>query len=230
MKTMNVAVVLAIVLAAASAAPYSKFGRSCQDIGCRSDEKCIMAEEPCSYGHQRDQCGRYPTCQRINSGGESCTTKICSSGQYCRTENGRPTCVNTNAGLDPASHRQPGYKLPTTTRRPAVPTPPPRSSSYDHRFGGNGIGGGGSRTWDRNFGGGSRGGSSGGSVWDRNFGGGSRGNNGGTSIWDRNFGGGSRGGSSYTTKRPSYYPGGRDHYNTHTSTDSKGNRVWTFSG
>ncbi|XP_058797768.1 circumsporozoite protein-like isoform X2 [Phymastichus coffea] len=124
MKTMNVAVVLAIVLAAASAAPYSKFGRSCQDIGCRSDEKCIMAEEPCSYGHQRDQCGRYPTCQRINSGGESCTTKICSSGQYCRTENGRPTCVNTNAGLafDSAGISSVnGHTLPNGQQQPAVP-------------------------------------------------------------------------------------------------------------
>ncbi|XP_058797767.1 calcium-binding protein P-like isoform X1 [Phymastichus coffea] len=123
MKTMNVAVVLAIVLAAASAAPYSKFGRSCQDIGCRSDEKCIMAEEPCSYGHQRDQCGRYPTCQRINSGGESCTTKICSSGQYCRTENGRPTCVNTNAGLAEDVSKRQEETQPSNDPKPSAPLP-----------------------------------------------------------------------------------------------------------
>uniref|UniRef100_A0ABD2W5V1 Uncharacterized protein n=1 Tax=Trichogramma kaykai TaxID=54128 RepID=A0ABD2W5V1_9HYME len=92
-------VALLTLLVLADAVPYSKYGRSCRDIGCRSDEVCVMAEDPCGSYTQRDSCGRYPTCQRSNSGGESCTTKLCPSGTYCKTENGRPTCVNTTPGL-----------------------------------------------------------------------------------------------------------------------------------
>jgi hypothetical protein len=208
----SIAIFLAILFTATNAVPYSKYGRTCKDIGCRSDEVCVMAEDPCS-GYRQDSCGRYPTCQRTSNGGESCTTKICPSGQYCKTENGRPTCVNTTPGLGPG--RKPGgYQRPSVVPvrpsppvRPVVPTPPPRSSSFGDRRNG--------QSGNRN----------------------SIGNN---SIWDRLFGGGDGGrsrpsgpsGYQRPTSKPAsnYYPGGNGYYNTHTNTDSNGNRVWTFSG
>uniref|UniRef100_A0A0C9RG44 GRINA_2 protein n=1 Tax=Fopius arisanus TaxID=64838 RepID=A0A0C9RG44_9HYME len=79
--------------------PYSKYGRSCKDIGCRSNEICVMAEDPCTY-ESRDRCGRYPTCTRNGAaGGLSCTTLVCPSGQYCKSIDGHATCVNTNSNI-----------------------------------------------------------------------------------------------------------------------------------
>ncbi|XP_015117474.1 prisilkin-39 isoform X2 [Diachasma alloeum] len=79
--------------------PYSKYGRSCKDIGCRTNEVCVMAEDPCTFG-KRD-CGYYPTCTKSGDAGLlSCTSMICPSGQYCKTVDGRATCVNTNSNLE----------------------------------------------------------------------------------------------------------------------------------
>lgn len=104
----------------------TEYGRTCKDIGCRSNEVCVMAEDPCSI-QSRDHCGRYPTCARSGESGSklnillsliinkyfltinhyivniftglTCTTMICSSGQYCKTVDGRPKCVNTSPDL-----------------------------------------------------------------------------------------------------------------------------------
>ncbi|XP_024938588.1 collagen alpha-1(IV) chain isoform X3 [Cephus cinctus] len=84
----------------AGATAYSKYGRTCSDIGCLSNEVCVMAEDPCNGYSQ--ECGRYPTCKRSSeSGQQSCQTMICPSGQYCKSQNGRPTCVSTapNQGI-----------------------------------------------------------------------------------------------------------------------------------
>lgn len=104
------------------------------------------------------------------------------------------------------------------TSRPIVPTPPPRSSSYDNRQ--SGISG--SRNTIGNN-----------SIWDRLFGGG-----GSSSNRNRPSSRGSRdyypkSPSTFTTSRPSssrLHPGGKDKYDTHVSTDKHGNKVWTFSG
>lgn len=47
----------------------SEYGRSCNDIGCRSNEECVMAEDPCPL-YRPTECGRYPTCSPKNSGGK----------------------------------------------------------------------------------------------------------------------------------------------------------------
>ncbi|XP_012271815.1 prisilkin-39 [Orussus abietinus] len=88
------AAALLLIVCLAGATPYSKYGRSCKDIGCLSNEVCIMAEDPCTL-YSQNQCGRYPTCKKMSQAGAlSCTTMICPSGQYCKTEDGKPTCVN----------------------------------------------------------------------------------------------------------------------------------------
>ncbi|VVC95555.1 unnamed protein product [Leptidea sinapis] len=42
---------------------FSKYGRTCKDIGCLRNEVCVLAEDPCSYGHSSN-CGTYPTCKK----------------------------------------------------------------------------------------------------------------------------------------------------------------------
>ncbi|KAK1130108.1 hypothetical protein K0M31_019792 [Melipona bicolor] len=80
------------------AASYTKYGRTCKDIGCRRDEVCVMAEDPCSI-YQRDNCGRYPTCAKAHPGGASCESTVCGENEYCKTENGVPTCVKKSTAI-----------------------------------------------------------------------------------------------------------------------------------
>ncbi|XP_011058118.1 PREDICTED: putative GPI-anchored protein PB15E9.01c isoform X1 [Acromyrmex echinatior] len=119
---------LLIIALIPDAASYNKYGRTCKDIGCRTDETCVMVEDPCT-GYT-DKCGRYPTCRRTSD--VSCTSMVCGENEYCKSENGAPKCVRKStgfalpAGLNQVSHR-------STTR---VPSPPPRSSSYGGRYNG----------------------------------------------------------------------------------------------
>ncbi|PBC29347.1 hypothetical protein APICC_03350 [Apis cerana cerana] len=74
----------------------SEYGRTCKDIGCMRDEVCVMAEDPCSI-YQRDNCGRYPTCMKSRPGEANCASTLCGENEYCKTENGVPTCVKKSA-------------------------------------------------------------------------------------------------------------------------------------
>ena len=111
---------------------------------------------------------------------------------------------STQLSTAPAARRPPGYVRPT--QRPVMPTPPPRRPPTPPPRGSSPYG-------DRN-----------GGFWSSLFGGG--GGSGGNSRPSS--------GGSYPkpTSKPSskYNSGGKDYYQTHTSTDSKGNKVWTFSG
>ncbi|KYN09594.1 hypothetical protein ALC57_18286 [Trachymyrmex cornetzi] len=73
----------------------TQYGRTCKDIGCRTDETCVMAEDPCT-GYT-DKCGRYPTCRRTSD--VSCTSMVCGENEYCKSENGAPRCVRKPTGL-----------------------------------------------------------------------------------------------------------------------------------
>ncbi|XP_011864858.1 PREDICTED: prespore protein Dp87-like isoform X2 [Vollenhovia emeryi] len=102
-----------------NAASYNKYGRTCKDIGCRSDETCVMAEDPCT-GYT-DKCGRYPTCRRTSDA--SCTSMVCGENEYCKSENGAPKCVRKSTGLEnddmrtrTVPKRQTSYPTETDTR------------------------------------------------------------------------------------------------------------------
>ncbi|XP_076764804.1 uncharacterized protein LOC143431746 [Xylocopa sonorina] len=166
------------------AASYSKYGRTCKDIGCRSDEVCVMAEDPCSI-YQRDNCGRYPTCTKSRPGGASCASTVCGDNEYCKTENGMPKCVRKSDAIAYPT-RRPGKKRPA----PATPS---------SRIGGRASGNSGSR------------------------------NSIGTgSIFNRLFGN-DRDQASATTPKSRGQQAASGYYDTHTSTDRQGNRVWKFS-
>ncbi|KYM81589.1 hypothetical protein ALC53_07976 [Atta colombica] len=86
---------LLIIALIPDAASYNKYGRTCKDIGCRTDETCVMAEDPCT--DYTDKCGRYPTCRRTSD--ISCTSMVCGENEYCKSENGAPRCVRKSTGF-----------------------------------------------------------------------------------------------------------------------------------
>ncbi|KAG7210175.1 hypothetical protein KM043_011734 [Ampulex compressa] len=75
------------------AASYSKYGRSCKDIRCLSDQVCVMTEDACQSDLDT-QCGRYPTCKKANTNEVSCASIVCGTNEYCKTVNGAATCVS----------------------------------------------------------------------------------------------------------------------------------------
>ncbi|XP_072381331.1 uncharacterized protein [Diabrotica undecimpunctata] len=73
---------------------YTKYGRSCKDIGCPSSQECVMATDPCSYYHRQGECGSYPTCQRVSSGPRTCATYVCPPTKVCKMDGDTPKCVD----------------------------------------------------------------------------------------------------------------------------------------
>ncbi|XP_043492268.1 uncharacterized protein DDB_G0283357-like [Polistes fuscatus] len=102
---------LLVIVAIPDVSSYSKYGRTCKDIGCRNDEVCVIAEDPCtSYS---DKCGSYPTCKKTSNNEGSCSSIICDKNEYCRTENDIPKCVSKissngfqSAGVDIVNGQQ----------------------------------------------------------------------------------------------------------------------------
>lgn len=123
--------VIFVISSIPNATSYTKYGRTCKDIGCRRDEVCVMAEDPCSI-YQRDNCGRYPTCSKAHPGEANCASTVCGENEYCKTENGLPTCVKKSTAIAYPTQRP--WRI-----GPNPPMPPPRSSSngYGGRISGN---------------------------------------------------------------------------------------------
>uniref|UniRef100_A0A2M3ZEE9 Putative secreted peptide n=1 Tax=Anopheles braziliensis TaxID=58242 RepID=A0A2M3ZEE9_9DIPT len=64
-KVLHCGVILQLLFVFASPLPYTKYGRTCSDIGCLSSQVCVMAYESCSIGQREgNDCGRYPTCKK----------------------------------------------------------------------------------------------------------------------------------------------------------------------
>lgn len=56
---------------------FTEYGRTCKDIGCLSNQVCVLAEDPCTFGHSTN-CGTYPTCKKKTEveGGKSSITVV----------------------------------------------------------------------------------------------------------------------------------------------------------
>ncbi|XP_044758575.1 FHA domain-containing protein FhaA isoform X2 [Coccinella septempunctata] len=78
---------------------YSKFGRKCDDIGCASNEECVMASKPCSYFDRKDECGEYPTCKRVDNGARTCNTYVCPPSKVCKMDGGIPKCFDDSSKI-----------------------------------------------------------------------------------------------------------------------------------
>ncbi|XP_045476707.1 prisilkin-39-like isoform X1 [Harmonia axyridis] len=78
---------------------YSKFGRKCDDIGCASNEECVMASKPCSYFDRKDECGEYPTCKKVGNGVKSCDNYVCPPSKVCKMDGGIPKCFDDSSKI-----------------------------------------------------------------------------------------------------------------------------------
>uniref|UniRef100_A0A4Y0AYD0 Secreted protein n=1 Tax=Anopheles funestus TaxID=62324 RepID=A0A4Y0AYD0_ANOFN len=64
-KTLYCGLIFQLLFTLALPLPYTKYGRTCSDIGCLSSQVCVMAYESCSLGQREgNECGRYPTCKK----------------------------------------------------------------------------------------------------------------------------------------------------------------------
>ncbi|KAI4485024.1 hypothetical protein M0802_012852 [Mischocyttarus mexicanus] len=93
---------LLVIFTIPDVSSFSKYGRSCKDIGCMRDEVCVVAEDPCTAYTESDKCGLYPTCRKISNTEGGCSSIICKENEYCRTENNVPKCVSkvSSNGVD----------------------------------------------------------------------------------------------------------------------------------
>ncbi|CAG9767304.1 unnamed protein product [Ceutorhynchus assimilis] len=99
---------------------FTKYGRSCKDIGCPSTQECVMATDPCSYYQREGDCGSYPTCKRKSgSGTRTCSNFVCPPSQVCKMDDGTPKCVN-----DASKSGHVGYDT-HSANAPLEPSAPP---------------------------------------------------------------------------------------------------------
>ncbi|XP_049543360.1 loricrin-like [Anopheles darlingi] len=85
-KVLHCGVILQLLFVFASPLPYTKYGRTCSDIGCLSSQVCVMAYESCSIGQREgNDCGRYPTCKKntdpsVSAGPSEGASNVYSNG------------------------------------------------------------------------------------------------------------------------------------------------------
>lgn len=144
-KVWYVCAVLLAILALGDS--YSKYGRTCKDIGCLSSEVCVMETDPCSYYQRQNECGSYPTCKRMdNAGPASCKNYVCPPTKVCKMDGTTPKCVDDHSkvgrvGYDTSELKNPndqpggGNLYPTlprgeTTSRPNIPYQPVGGGGY----------------------------------------------------------------------------------------------------
>ncbi|GJQ72119.1 hypothetical protein Trydic_g3215 [Trypoxylus dichotomus] len=114
---------------------YSKYGRTCKDIGCPSNEECIMAETPCSYYSRENECGMYPTCRKLSSNSApSCATYICPPTKKCVVDSGEPKCVDDSQANIPGNQNgnkaYQSYDTQNTNGQPSAPEQPNPNPGY----------------------------------------------------------------------------------------------------
>ncbi|XP_060522626.1 FHA domain-containing protein FhaA isoform X2 [Cylas formicarius] len=115
---MNTVFVIVVALVYVSIAEcFTKYGRTCKDIGCPSNQQCVMETDPCSYYQRENECGSYPTCKRMSGNtARTCSNFVCPPSQTCKMDGDTPKCVgdhsksfvrydtqNANAPLDSSS-------------------------------------------------------------------------------------------------------------------------------
>ncbi|GAB0094452.1 hypothetical protein DMENIID0001_097580 [Sergentomyia squamirostris] len=113
-SVISFSLILLQLFAAINAIPFTKYGRSCSDIGCLSSEVCVMAYDSCNYNQRENkECGRYPTCKKSGSSGST------GPGGYLN-----PLPENTRQSPDQFSGSNGGYQPPQAYPPPQQPFPP----------------------------------------------------------------------------------------------------------
>ncbi|XP_053677122.1 translation initiation factor IF-2-like [Anopheles nili] len=189
-KSLYCGLIFQLLFTLALPLPYTKYGRTCSDIGCLSSQVCVMAYESCSLGQREgNDCGRYPTCKKntdpsVSAGPSEGVSNVFNNGPRpsapARNPGNGDDDVLGTLGLNP---NNPYGQRPTSApARPPSSGPGlypslPTDNNPGNRYGGNGgnnYNGGGGGAGGYNGGGGGAGGYNGG-------GGGSSYNRGGSS-------------------------------------------------
>jgi len=123
--------VLILIGLAISAQAFTKYGRSCKDIGCLPSQVCAMVQDSCSYT-QRDgkDCGSYPTCMKNTNGGN---TGSDVSASHSNGQSSHDFDMPTRNPSQGGSHSSGSNFYPTLTpQRPPSPAYPsnPMNPSY----------------------------------------------------------------------------------------------------
>uniref|UniRef100_A0A1Y1MF18 Follistatin-like domain-containing protein n=1 Tax=Photinus pyralis TaxID=7054 RepID=A0A1Y1MF18_PHOPY len=123
--------ILVVVVTLADA--YSKYGRTCQDIGCLSNEVCVLKEKTCTT-YNRDECGTYPTCEKMSNVVASCEKYVCPPSQICKMDGSRPRCYDNPAVSTNREHKRPveSYQpiSPDSENMPNAPVFPSNPNSH----------------------------------------------------------------------------------------------------
>lgn len=110
---------------------FTKYGRSCKDIGCPSNQQCVMETDPCSYYQRQGECGAYPTCKKLGSStARTCATYVCPPSQVCKMDGDTPKCIN-----DASKSGHVGYD----THAAAAPLDPNQAPSAPPANGGSNL-------------------------------------------------------------------------------------------
>ncbi|XP_055621250.1 circumsporozoite protein-like [Toxorhynchites rutilus septentrionalis] len=139
-KLLCGALILQMLFSVAVPLPYTKYGRQCSDIGCLSNQVCVMAYDSCSLG-QRDgnECGRYPTCKKNSeaglAAGPSDNSNDLFSNKPAPPKSAPPSNdqdVLGSLGLNPdtPSYNRPADVRPQNPSAPAAPGYNPYSNPY----------------------------------------------------------------------------------------------------
>lgn len=148
-KVLYGGLILQLLFTIAVPLPYNKYGRQCSDIGCLSNQVCVMAYDSCSLSQREgSECGRYPTCKKNTEAGLAAGPSDSNTDLYSNTP-GRPKpasssdddvlaslgIIPSNPGPNnrPSAPQQPGqtpYQNPYPTLPPRQPVQPPPQPQY----------------------------------------------------------------------------------------------------
>lgn len=170
-KVLYGGLILQLLFTIAVPLPYNKYGRQCSDIGCLSNQVCVMAYDSCSLSQREgSECGRYPTCKKNTEAGLAAGPSDTNTDLYSNTPD-RPKPASSSSSDDdvlaslgiipsnPGPNNRPSAPQPgNTPYQNPYPTLPPRQPVQPAQPQYPGVGGGGSG--HNNYYGGGGGGSS----------------------------------------------------------------------
>lgn len=150
-KVLYGGLILQLLFTIAVPLPYNKYGRQCSDIGCLSNQVCVMAYDSCSLSQREgSECGRYPTCKKNTEAGLAAGPSDSNTDLYSNTP-GRPKPASSSdddvlssLGIIPSNpvpnNRPSAPSGGNTPYQNPYPTLPPRQPVQPQYPGGGGSG------------------------------------------------------------------------------------------
>uniref|UniRef100_A0AAG5D778 Uncharacterized protein n=1 Tax=Anopheles atroparvus TaxID=41427 RepID=A0AAG5D778_ANOAO len=156
-KTLYCGIIFQLLFTFALPLPYTKYGRTCSDIGCLSSQVCVMVHDSCSLGQREgNECGRYPTCKKntdpsVSAGPSAGVSNVYNNGPKpsAPVGSGGDDDVLGTLGLNPnnpyGQRPTPAPSRPASSGGlyPSLPTDNNPGNRYGGNGGSNGYNGGG---------------------------------------------------------------------------------------